>query len=608
MKKVLIASGVAVLAFAMIAGATAITLNTNLTVGSTGADVSALQTWLMANGYSIPAISAGTAKGYFGSQTKAAVVAFQAANGIPNTGFVGPLTRGKLSGSTVTAPVAGFVCPAGYSCVANPGTTPVVAAPGQITTPGIAGTLDITLRSTPADGTDVKKGEELAIATYELQSSDSDMSVSNLALKFNTRLWLYAQSITILDGSNVIAVKNGLSSVDFTEVTSGTDYRIRFNNVNYVVPKNSKKVITVQVKMLGFTDRTAATVSLTEAEVRAVDGTGVSSTDSVVSTRTFDFVASNTANVVVTLSPTSPLKKVVQTSTAGETKNVILGVFDLKAENRAATLKTLKVGLNSSAGTLATIFSDIKIDAGNGLVYSADSILATSTFSSLNIPLPQDQRVSIKILGTVADADNFTDGISASSTVWGVAISGATVGSVTAEDANYDNSTVSGGKVISSDVIFMQSGAQIAGSGFFINEPGTNSSGRLSDTLFGGTFTVTAGDKNSLYISRTPAIAFATSTNGTLAAASSSMTSFVPTGDTLAQDSSTFYVIPAGSSRTFSVGGSLNNKNGTLTTKTTGVTTVYFTDDTTSAQKFNVNFGLEGLNSNFAKGVLLGNQ
>lgn len=35
--------------------------------------------------------------GYFGGLTKAAVIAFQAANGVPQTGYVGPLTRAKLN-------------------------------------------------------------------------------------------------------------------------------------------------------------------------------------------------------------------------------------------------------------------------------------------------------------------------------------------------------------------------------------------------------------------------------------------------------------------------------------------------------------------------------
>ena len=104
MKNVLIASGIAIFAIASIAGAQSYTFNTNLTVGSTGADVVALQTWLMANGYSIPSVASGAAaKGYFGAQTQKAVKAYQTAKDIPSTGFVGPLTRGALNGAPVAS-------------------------------------------------------------------------------------------------------------------------------------------------------------------------------------------------------------------------------------------------------------------------------------------------------------------------------------------------------------------------------------------------------------------------------------------------------------------------------------------------------------------------
>ncbi|MDQ2932893.1 MAG: peptidoglycan-binding protein, partial [bacterium] len=116
MKKFLIASGVAVLAFATVAAAQGVTFTTNLTVGSTGPQVVALQTWLLANGHAIPALSSGVAaKGYFGSQTKAAVMKYQFANGIPNTGFVGPLTRAALNaGSNQFSN-----CPTGVTCTPN---------------------------------------------------------------------------------------------------------------------------------------------------------------------------------------------------------------------------------------------------------------------------------------------------------------------------------------------------------------------------------------------------------------------------------------------------------------------------------------------------------
>ena len=64
----------------------------NMGIGSSGGQVAALQNFLNGNGsMSYPST------GYFGSITYAAVMKFQAAYGIPNTGFVGPLTRAEIS-------------------------------------------------------------------------------------------------------------------------------------------------------------------------------------------------------------------------------------------------------------------------------------------------------------------------------------------------------------------------------------------------------------------------------------------------------------------------------------------------------------------------------
>lgn len=79
-------------------GAAAYNFASNLTVGSTGDDVTQLQAILIAEGDL--AIAAPT--GYFGPLTKAAVVKYQTAHGVsPQSGYVGPLTRGVLNlGST----------------------------------------------------------------------------------------------------------------------------------------------------------------------------------------------------------------------------------------------------------------------------------------------------------------------------------------------------------------------------------------------------------------------------------------------------------------------------------------------------------------------------
>jgi peptidoglycan hydrolase-like protein with peptidoglycan-binding domain len=66
----------------------------DMTVGSQGANVTALQNYLIGMGYSVPA----GATGYFGSQTQSALASYQAAMGIsPAAGYFGPVTKASIS-------------------------------------------------------------------------------------------------------------------------------------------------------------------------------------------------------------------------------------------------------------------------------------------------------------------------------------------------------------------------------------------------------------------------------------------------------------------------------------------------------------------------------
>jgi chitodextrinase len=73
----------------------------NLTIGSTGSDVKNLQMFLNDNGYTITTSGSGAPGSesiYFGAKTAAALARWQKDNGLPNTGFMGSLTRGKMVG------------------------------------------------------------------------------------------------------------------------------------------------------------------------------------------------------------------------------------------------------------------------------------------------------------------------------------------------------------------------------------------------------------------------------------------------------------------------------------------------------------------------------
>jgi len=72
-----------------------------LLLGSRSSDVKTLQEMLNAKGY-----NAGSVDGIFGKNTRAAVIAFQNANGLAADGIVGKLTWAKLYDTTAALPSA----------------------------------------------------------------------------------------------------------------------------------------------------------------------------------------------------------------------------------------------------------------------------------------------------------------------------------------------------------------------------------------------------------------------------------------------------------------------------------------------------------------------
>ena len=74
-------------------------------VGSIGSEIGALQTFLIEKGFDIPAITSDfAAKGYFGNQTKTAVIKYQTNMSLPPTGIVDFLTLGKIRSDCVVSP------------------------------------------------------------------------------------------------------------------------------------------------------------------------------------------------------------------------------------------------------------------------------------------------------------------------------------------------------------------------------------------------------------------------------------------------------------------------------------------------------------------------
>jgi peptidoglycan hydrolase-like protein with peptidoglycan-binding domain len=426
MKKVLIASGVAVLAFAMMAGAQGYTFNTNLTVGSTGADVVALQTWLMAQNYSIPALSAGTAKGYFGSQTKAAVVAYQAANGIPNTGFVGPLTRAAINARGGVVPPVAVGCPAGYTCTANPGTSVPPLAPGVLA--GTDGTIATFNQLSQYSTEEVGDGQkDVKVLGFEAKASkDGDVSLRSMKLAFvvtntsgSTRVSDYISSVSIWLGSTKIATA---SAADFNKDSTG--------HYSKTVTLNSGSVLKADVAQnIYFTvdgatnldtgDIDSETVTLDVENIRYEDGAGVVSTETTVgdldaggSVATVAFVSFATSadtELKIMTDSSSPDTGIVVVNSSSDTNDVVLltgklrldGTSDVIIDEFPVTLTTDAENVKALTGSLI-----LKID---GKEFTESVTLAattgTVTFDNLDLTIDAGDTVSFSVLADINDIE-----------------------------------------------------------------------------------------------------------------------------------------------------------------------------------------------------------
>ncbi|MDD2657091.1 MAG: peptidoglycan-binding domain-containing protein [Candidatus Pacebacteria bacterium] len=161
------------------------TFTRDLTVGSTGTDVTALQNALKAGGY-----MTANATGYFGALTKAGVIAWQTAKGVsPAAGYFGPKSRAVFGGTTTTDTTGGTV---------NAGT----------------GTgLKVSLASDSPNGVALVQGQaaaELAKFTFANPTATA-IKVTNLA--FNrigvsndstmTNVYLYTGAVRLTDSAGV---------------------------------------------------------------------------------------------------------------------------------------------------------------------------------------------------------------------------------------------------------------------------------------------------------------------------------------------------------------------------------------------------------------------
>ncbi len=427
----------------------------DLTVGSVGADVMDLQKLLNSKGFTVATAGAGAPGAestYFGAKTKAALAAFQAANGItPASGYFGPKTRAAVSamGGVVT----------------TPGTTPGTVIPGQ----GTEGLITTTLAGDPPNDANVRKTTDVPAYGIEVKAVGSDMTVDRVDLQVSVtpaggsaqNPTTFITGISAWDGSTKLMEK-ALSSSDFNKDSSNR-YHVIVSGIGFKVPKDSTKTVVFKLNVASISSTDSArTVTIqgyagSSQNIRAVDTKGLNSyTDMSGSsnTRTHTFNSPGTATLTTTVNnQATPKSQNNKVSTTDGVQKLTMQAFDVKSTTGAS--KITDIGINVNGTTTTVLPSTLFLYDGSTLLGSVTAPVAlagTATFTNLSIAVAQDQTKTLTVKATFPTS--VTNGLAASTSI-------KTAGNILYEKP--DGSTANGGpssEVASKDQYFFASAPQ----------------------------------------------------------------------------------------------------------------------------------------------------
>ncbi|MEN9912600.1 MAG: trimeric autotransporter adhesin [Candidatus Parcubacteria bacterium] len=150
----------------------------NLQLGSYGADVVALQDFLLRKGFKIADLSVGKNhdKGYFGGSTLQALRKYQSSVGIEATGYFGPTTRMKVNADCVPTPPSGTQPSVAVQFISAD--TTVSAGPNANDD---VGTFQIKYKVTAVDGDVYISSTTASALNYIADRAGTPLSSSNIS-------------------------------------------------------------------------------------------------------------------------------------------------------------------------------------------------------------------------------------------------------------------------------------------------------------------------------------------------------------------------------------------------------------------------------------------
>lgn len=385
-----------------------VTFTRDLTIGSSGADVTALQNWLISKGHTI----AAGATGYFGAQTQAALAAYQAANGIsPAAGYFGPVTRAKVN---ATAGTGGTGTGTGTSTGDLKG--------------GEASLEDLTIRDGEDD--EVEEGGTAQIAEIEFDVEDGDIRIDRVDLKLvqtggatvsEDEPWEAFETISLLDEEgDELASEDVSDEDDWLDEDDGT---FRFTGLDYVVREGETAVIIVEVEaadgVLNSADTDTWTLTVEDEAIRGVDSEGIqqylADTDSVA----FDLVEEGSDDeLTVRSSSEDPDSTTLQVEDDGTSDWYTVFTFELEADEDSNDVEVDSIQVDFDTGVDDTddaedVINDVKlvIDGDEFDDYTMNDIsteIASTTFDiDGDLTVEAGDTVVVEVMVEFKDSTDF---------------------------------------------------------------------------------------------------------------------------------------------------------------------------------------------------------
>lgn len=521
-------------------------------------------------------VGATPVDGVYGNGTEMKVKAWQATNGLKADGIFGPASMAKAKGM-VAGPVQG-ACPTGYvttTPVAPLFASCVLATPAQGSCPtgyvtvapvaptfatcaaasatvviGTEGSVAFDYNSVPTNNISIKKGDTDASAVaFKIKASSGDMKITRLWVDVDSRLWLYANKATLVDGSTVLGTMD-LSASTVTEVTSGSLWQLQFSGLNVVVPKDATKILTVKLTRPTLTQNSGVVTVKSTSSIRTLDGSGFSDTKTVGSDRAMNLTSSSAlvGTLTSSLSANSPKDQSVAgvSTKAGVLTAVKLTDFDLKSKDGAINIT--KITATLTGGTIANQVASVELRDGTEVIDSVTGA-ASAVFSDLDVDIAKDTTKTLSIWAQMNPIG--TPGAGYTTKGQGIKAD------VTISDAAFDATDELFGNVVptgtvTGNTMYMYEYAPTLTLGAVSAKEAEGSAVGKVKGNYSLAFTVTAPAGSDIYVDGVATLAAVAKTaakGGTMA--SSLAVSGVSSKGT--GDQSTFDKITAGTSRTFTV-------------------------------------------------------